>query len=340
MDQIVTTRDLNPSPQVHHINGPVQHYAWGDTKFLPGFLHRAADGQPWAEWWLGTHPNGPARLDNGQLLEEISGPLPFLVKVLAAAQPLSLQIHPNAAEAAAGFAEGRFVDPYPKPELIHALSDFEAFCGVRPLPRTLALLDDHGLDDLARLLRSTGVAGAMRAILTSEFDPAFTLATCARHADAVAGDPVHPSVRWVAELAKIHPGDPSVAATLLLHHVRLQPGQALRLSAGTLHAYLRGAGIEVMGPSDNVVRCGLTAKPVDIDGVLALLDPTESADPVIGIGEPHDLPEIGIRLWQLSQGQTHLAATALIAVAADGHGYFIEAGAKCEMETDCYLIGA
>lgn len=339
MARPVSAQDAVPSPRAYLIEGPIHHYAWGDTTFLPAFLNRAEDGRPWAEWWLGTHRNGPAHLPNGQLLEEISGPLPFLVKVLAAAQPLSLQIHPNAAQAASGYIEGRFGDPYPKPELIHALSDFEAFCGIRPISNTLAILNDHGLEDLAQLLRSTGVAGAMRAILTKEFHPASTIATCSRLTDAASGDPVHPAISWVAELAHIHPGDPSVVATLLLHHVRLRPGQALRLTAGTLHAYLRGVGLEVMGPSDNVVRCGLTAKPVDINGVLALLDPTEIADPVIGEGLLHDLPGTNIRLWQLPQGQKHIAATALIAVAANGHGYFIEAGAEFEIASSCYLIG-
>ncbi len=340
MGNAETTEHLPLNPGVHRIDGPIMHYPWGDRVFLPQFLHRVPDGQPWAEWWLGTHPNGPAHLSSGQPLAEVSGPLPFLVKVLAAAEPLSLQIHPNAAQAAAGHADGIFRDPYPKPELIHALTEFEAFCGIRPVPATLQILRDHGLEDLAHHLGSSGISATMRAVLTGDFDPSSTLRTCSDLAETVTDGPLHPSIRWVANLAVIHPGDPAVIATLMLHHVRLLPGQALRLTAGTLHAYLHGAGIEVMGPSDNVVRCGLTNKQVDIHSVLTLLDPSEVDDPVIAQGDPQVLPEIGVQLWQLPAGHTHQAATALIAVTADGEGYFIEAGALIEMTSNCHLIGA
>jgi mannose-6-phosphate isomerase len=339
MGHLVTTENLSLPPGLHQIDGPIMRYPWGDCEFLPAFLHRPADGQPWAEWWLGTHPNGPAHLSNGQPLKEVAGPLPFLVKVLAAAEPLSLQLHPTASQAAAGHATGQYRDPHPKPELIHALTEFEAFCGIRPEAATLRLLNDHDLGDLADLVRSSGVANAIRAILTKEFDPSTTLRTCAQ-LTAVSGDsPLHRSISWIGYLTDLYPNDPAVVATLLLHHVRLRPGQALRLTAGTLHAYLRGAGIEVMGPSDNVVRCGLTTKHVDIDQVLTLLDPTEIADPIIPEGAPQDLPEIGIGLWQLPAGQIHQAATALIAVTAEGKGYFVEAGTQIQMASHCYLIG-
>jgi mannose-6-phosphate isomerase len=325
---------------MHLIDGPIQHYPWGDTEFLPRFLHREPDGRPWAEWWLGTHPHGPAQVRGAGLLEEISGPLPYLVKVLAAAQPLSLQIHPNAAQALQGHRTGRYVDPHPKPELIHALTEFEAFCGIRPVVETLSLLDRHGLTDLALDLRTRGIAETMRRILTGEFDPASTVRICHDLASKKRTEGVDPSIAWVSRLDRIYPGDPAVVATLLLHHLQLRPGQALRLTAGTLHAYLRGAGIEVMGPSDNVVRCGLTSKPVDIAGVVAILDPTEVIHPVLAANTPHRLPELGIRLWELPAGQKHIAATALIAVAADGKGYFIEAGTEIQMPVACHLIGA
>jgi mannose-6-phosphate isomerase len=325
-----------PTPGVHQLLGPIQHYAWGDTRFLPEFLGQTPDGRPWAEWWLGTHPSGPATLIDGRPLSDISGPLPFLVKVLAAAQPLSLQVHPNAAQAALGHTHGRYVDPYPKPELIHALTEFEAFCGIRPISATVKLLEAHRLNSLAQHLANLGVAATMADILNGAIDTASVVQTCNELSQAA---PAHPSITWVTKLALSHPGDPSVVATLLLHHVLLQPGQALRLEAGTLHAYLRGAGIEVMGPSDNVVRCGLTSKPTDITLVLQILDPTEVPNPILPAEEAQNLPELGIELRLLPAGQPHKTDRAQIAVTADGRGFYLEPDALYVMPVNSYLIG-
>ena len=139
----------------------VQHYAWGDPRFIPDLLGVEPDGRPWAELWLGTHPGGPATLADGEPLERLTGRLPYLLKVLAAAEPLSLQAHPSRAQAEAGFAAGRYPDPEPKPELLCALTPFEAFCGVRPVAATLDLLE-RPRRRRARRAWSTGTAPAGR----------------------------------------------------------------------------------------------------------------------------------------------------------------------------------
>jgi mannose-6-phosphate isomerase len=161
---------------VERIAGVVQHYAWGDHTFLPQLLGRQPDGQPWAELWLGTHPGGPATIDPDHTgtprpLTERSGSLPYLLKVLVAAEPLSLQTHPSADQAAAGYAreeqlgiagdapERTYRDPFAKPELICAITSFDALCGFRPLGATLALLDRLGAADLAAAVRADGLAG-------------------------------------------------------------------------------------------------------------------------------------------------------------------------------------
>ena len=115
------------------VAGVVQHYSWGDRQFIPELFGRTPDGRPWAELWLGTHPNGPSQLADGRPLSDLTGSLPYLLKVLAAAEPLSLQTHPGADQAKAGLHVRRFPDPYPKPELLCALTPFEAFCGVRSI---------------------------------------------------------------------------------------------------------------------------------------------------------------------------------------------------------------
>ncbi len=267
------------------LRGVVQHYAWGDPVAIPRILGQAADGRPWAEWWLGTHPGGPAVVVGGQPLVEVAGELPFLLKLLAAQQPLSLQVHPDTATAAAGFARENaagiaerdprrvYRDASAKPEMVCALSPFEALCGFRPLGDTEALLHSIGADELAVHLRQSGLEAAITGLYRRHIDAAPVVRACAGHPT--------PHAELVTRLDRLYPGDPSVVVTLFLNRVLLQPGEALFLGPGTLHAYLHGVGVEVMGASDNVVRGGLTAKHVDIDELLRVLQFEPLADPVV-----------------------------------------------------------
>ena len=125
------------------VHGTARHYDWGDTTFIPDLLGLPADGRPWAEWWVGTHPSAPSTLDDGSPLAATTGSLPWLLKVLSAAQPLSMQTHPDAEAARRGFQTGVFSDPNPKPELLVALTSFSALCGVRPIDATVALALGH-----------------------------------------------------------------------------------------------------------------------------------------------------------------------------------------------------
>lgn len=292
------------------IIGVVQHYAWGDREFIPRLLGRPPDGRPWAELWLGTHPNGPAHLADGRPLHDVTGDLPYLLKVLAAAEPLSLQTHPTRAQAEAGHAAGRYPDPEPKPELLCALTPFTAYCGVRPVERTLALLEEIGATELADVLAAHGPGEALAGLYRGRIrvEPVVQAATRSDR----------PEARWVCDLAARYPGEPSVAATLLLNLVELAPGEAIQLGPGNLHAYLRGAGIELMGPSDNVVRGGLTTKPVDVDDLLTVVDPTPLADPVWPPAP--ELPLIGtpVSLLRREGGVTHEARAHELVVTTTG----------------------
>lgn len=243
------------------VSGVVQHYAWGDHDFIPSLLGVAADGRPWAELWLGTHAGGPGVLGDGTTLVGTTGELPYLLKVLAAAEALSLQTHPSREQAEAGFAREEaggpaldsptriYRDPFPKPELICALTPFDALCGFRPVHASAALLDELALPALATQLRRDGLPAMVDGLYrgTVPFEP--IVAACAGH---VLAEP-----RLVTRLATQYPDDPSVAVTLLLHRVHLAPGEAIFLGPGNLHAYLEGAGIEIMSASDNVVRGGM-----------------------------------------------------------------------------------
>ena len=317
------------------ITGVVQHYAWGDRSALPDLLGLPADGRPWAELWLGTHPGGPAVLGaagaiDAPALTERSGSLPYLLKVLAAAEALSLQTHPSAEQAAAGYAreerlgiaagapERIYRDPFAKPELICALTRFDALCGFRPIDATLALLDRLGVAALADHLRSAGLAATVTALYRRTLAIDTTLTECAGRTE--------PEAALVTQLARQYPGDQSVVVTLLLNRLTLEPGEALFLGPGNLHAYLHGVGVEIMGASDNVVRGGTTVKHVDIDELLRVLvieplaEPRTPATPHGDGAWSYDTPDTPFRLWRYeTDGRfVHTATGRELLLCTDG----------------------
>ncbi|MFG2873343.1 mannose-6-phosphate isomerase, class I [Streptomyces sp. NPDC048338] len=288
----------------------VRPYAWGSTTAIPALLGIAPTGEPQAEMWMGAHPGAPSGTGRGPLNEVIDadpvrelgaptvekfGPrLPFLLKLLAAGSPLSLQVHPDLAQARAGFAaeeaagipidapQRNYKDPHHKPELICALTPFHGMCGFRPPTEAADALAALGVDSLkpyVDLLHAHPEEAALREVLTAllsadreELAPTVTEAATAAARLGGAHAPY-------AVLAHHFPNDPGVLAAMLLNHVRLQPGEALYLGAGVPHAYIDGLGIEIMANSDNVLRCGLTPKHIDVPELLAVtrFEPGEPA---------------------------------------------------------------
>jgi mannose-6-phosphate isomerase len=283
---------------VYPLTGVVRPYAWGSRTILATLQGRPvpSDG-PEAELWLGAHPDDPSTVTRpegpislatliaedpkGQLGSEVAGEfgsrLPYLMKVLAAEAPLSLQAHPDAEYARRAFADQEadpaaprnYTDPYHKPEMLVAVTPFRALCGFRAPEVSAAVLEDLDVPRLAPVVAAlragVGRLGeAVRTLLSWPADDRRPLV------DAVlaAGGTSH---ALVAELARHYPGDPGVLVALLLNHVRLEPGEAIWLPAGNLHAYLSGAAVEIMAASDNVLRGGLTAKRVDVDELLRVL---------------------------------------------------------------------
>ncbi|NND74012.1 MAG: mannose-6-phosphate isomerase, class I [Ilumatobacter sp.] len=312
--------------------GVVQHYAWGDTEFIPRLLGVEPDGEPWAELWLGTHANGPTTFADGTPLADVTGELPYLLKVLAAAEPLSLQAHPTGEQARAGFERGVFVDPHPKPELLVALTEFEALCGFRPPEWTIELLDRLGARELADAVRDRGSDDALQAIYHRRVDLAAIVAVIDQSADPLA--------LWIGRLGERYGlDDPSVVAALLLNHVVLAPGEAIRLTAGNLHAYLRGAGIELMGASDNVVRGGLTVKPVDVELLLATVDTRPLRDPILPVVDGrYALPEAGVQLVWLDPGATYTATGHELAITLDGSQLYLAPGTELTTTADTFVV--
>jgi mannose-6-phosphate isomerase len=301
------------------LTNTVRPYAWGSTTALPALLGEEPTGEPQAELWMGAHPGAPSRTPRGPLDQVIAeaperelgertvaafGPrLPFLLKVLAAGAPLSLQVHPNLDQAREGYedeerrgvpidaAHRNYKDANHKPELICALTEFDGLCGFRAPGQAADLIDALGVDSLkpyVDLLHARPEDAALREVLTAILtaDRAETAHTVAEAAAACArlGAEHAP----YAEIARHHPGDPGVLAAMLLNHVRLQPGEALFLGAGIPHAYLSGLGVEIMANSDNVLRCGLTPKHVDVPELLRVVR-FEARDP--GVLRPEAAPD-------------------------------------------------
>ena len=246
--------------------------------------------------------------DDRTLLDVVDGRLPFLLKVLAAAAPLSLQAHPTPAQAAEGFAREEaagvpidaphrnYKDAFHKPELIYALSDpFRALSGFRPVAETRAVLEPVADDArIAPLLERLDDDDALRDVfawLIAGGDDVDDLVAAVVEASATADGPSWQTVRTLADT---YPGDPGIAISLLLHTVELRPGEVLYLPAGNIHAYLEGLGIELMAASDNVLRGGLTPKHVDVPELLSVLDFRPLPAPYLAPEEP----EPGVRVFR------------------------------------------
>ncbi|WP_112470706.1 mannose-6-phosphate isomerase, class I [Streptomyces triticisoli] len=293
------------------LDNTIRPYAWGSTTAIPHLLGVEPSGEPQAEMWMGAHPGAPSRTGRGTLAEVIDadperelgaktvarfGPhLPFLLKILAAGGPLSLQVHPDLEQARQGYADEErrgvpldaphrnYRDANHKPELVCALTEFDGLCGFREPNRAADLFDALGVDSLkpyADLLRARPSDAALREVLTAILtadreEMADTVAEAAAACARLGGDHAP-----YADIARHYPGDPGVLAAMLLNHVRLQPGEALFLGAGVPHAYLNGLSVEIMANSDNVLRCGLTPKHVDVPELLRIVR-FEAGDPGI-----------------------------------------------------------
>lgn len=350
---------------MHRLHGTIQNYAWGSPTAIPEILGLAVTGEPVAEYWLGAHASSPSHLDDGRALDaaidadpEILGAtsrarfgdrLPFLLKILAAAEPLSLQAHPTRGQAEEGFARENaagipiddprrtYKDDWPKPEMVLALTEYHALCGFRGPEETVAMFEALNLTRIlaeitAPLSNRRGAAALAEVfidVLRSDDHPEFLLETVAaaeRHADDAG--PVGDFARTALYLAKFHPGDPGVLVGLLMNHLVLQPGEAVHLPPGNLHCYLHGTGIEIMANSDNVVRGGLTPKHVDVDELVRVVS-FDPAAPDVVTGTPveaglveYAAGEPEFRLWHLdaTQGAVRLPQddAARIILCLDG----------------------
>lgn len=262
--------------------------------------------EPQAELWMGVHPKAPSQASfegrwvplpdlisrwpheilGSDVAERFDGQLPYLFKILAPEAPLSIQVHPNRAQARLGYMreervgmamdafERNYRDDNHKPEIICALSDFWLLCSFRPFV------------EISEYFQSVTVAGLSQRLMQlveqpheNRLRPFFEKLLSLSEAEltAVAGRVTKgveersghtPETEWIRDLAERYPGDAGILSPLLLNLVKLAPGEAIFLQPGELHAYLHGLGVELMANSDNVLRAGLTSKHLDIPELL------------------------------------------------------------------------
>jgi mannose-6-phosphate isomerase len=317
-------------------------YAWGSKGDIAALLHRPASGGPEAEYWLGTHPGSPSVLvgDPSRTLADVTN-LPFIMKVLAADTPVSLQAHPSVAQAAEGFARENaagipldaanrnYKDDRHKPELIYAVSErFEALCGFRPVASSREVIARFGdaapiVDFLARLSTDAALPAVFSWLLGGGADVAALLA----HVVAVAPTVDGIEAATVVSLDADYPGDPGILVSLLLNRVSMRAGEVIYLPAGNIHSYLHGLGIEVLASSDNVLRGGLTPKYVDVPELRRVLDfrplPVPFLEPVvpssgIEVFRP-DVPDFELVVARpAGHDANHTIAQDAIALCVDG----------------------
>lgn len=375
---------------LYPLRNPVMNYAWGSHQALALLRGEPSPSdQPEAELWLGAHPKAPSQVfvdeswqnldrflaDDPQnrlgpsVSQRFANQLPFLLKVLAAAEPLSIQAHPSLSEARAGFANEdaqgldrdaatrNFRDANHKPELLCALSPFWALAGLRPLQQSQQLAQDLGFLGLLRQIdaalshndddadhtqrndidaqdasrKQTAALILWRNLLTLARAQRRELLSELRHClDATPGH-VDPDLHhWLLLLSQRYPDDVGVCAPLLLNLIHLQPGQAIALRAGVLHAYLQGTGVEIMANSDNVLRGGLTPKHIDVETLLKVLQADgkapeifsgqtaiSGADAGVALYQP-GFAEFSLARWDLEQGSVALPAGLQILLCTAG----------------------
>lgn len=336
------------------LRNAVRPYAWGSRTTIPELLGREVPApHPEAELWMGAHPGDPSRVVGkdgvehsllelveadpiGQLGLECTqrwqNRLPFLLKILAVEEPLSMQAHPSAEQAGEGYAREEsagiprdapnrnYPDPTAKPELVCALTEFHALAGFREPGRTIKLLravETPGLAKYTELLAEQPDSDGMRALFTTwitlpqaSLDKLLpeVLDACVLHVKE-HGE-FDTECRTILELGETHPRDAGVLAALLLNRLTLRAGEAIYLPAGNLHLYLHGTAVEILANSDNILRCGLTPKHVDVPELLRVVDftccdmPIQSGDPSpCGAVYQTDAPEFELSRCDWAAGE-------------------------------------
>lgn len=358
---------------MQELTGTMRNYAWGSYHLLSDFLGFPSPSElPEAELWFGANPLGSSFIGHKPLTaiisEDVPGQLgirntrlPFLVKLLAAGEPLSIQVHPTKKQAERGFAQENareipltspsrnYKDNNHKPELLIAISPFQALAGFRPLQKTAVLFSSFSgpeLDRYKMMINNEKESESLTKILTSWISLAELkrkvlideLLMSISHYKSL-----HGTKTWISEVGEIvtmlhnkYPYDIGILAALLLNFVRLEPGEAIYLGAGQMHSYLSGLGLEVQANSDNVLRGGLTKKHVDVQELLKILSFSTLDDPKIRANPdgfyPVPIEEFNVQLAcdckkTLPSGKPYIVLCTKGSVSADNSRILNQGGA-------------
>lgn len=354
---------------MERILGFPKPYAWGSPDTIPHFLGQDGGDDPVAELWFGAHPQGPAIPEHSADLRTLItgdptrwlGPstiyafgeeLPYLMKLIAPATPLSLQVHPDKSQAQAGFLEEVnpidspvrvYHDANHKPELLYAIDTFDVLAGFAVRRRVRTLLD--GLDSslahrMGRRLRFTTGRG-MRSVVTWLLDddsrptPAelnsFAVACQSRLDDGTSPAPLLDTM--VVRLYEAFPADPGVAVAFLMNPVRLEAGEAIYIPPGMLHSYQCGFGLEVMANSDNVIRAGLTAKHIDSELLIETAD--FNPHPVIRLAPEKPAPGVAKFFAPVEDFQLTVATVSGNEIPLGGEGPRLIMALEGDVEAWC-----
>lgn len=351
---------------------------WGSTCAIQQFLGDQSSPTPLSEVWFGGHPDGPTHAGIASLAEAIAlepklalgkgvtyafgSQLPFLAKIIAPAEALSLQAHPTKEIAREGYLREEalgiprsnpmrtYKDMNHKPEMIYALSNYEALIGFR-VPRKarelLGGLDGQVADFLRRRLQLSTVRGGLRSLIAWLFDPDTTLspeaidefaAACSQRLQ-MGNSPSPRTDRLISKLAERYPGDPGVVVAFLMNPVSLRPGEVAYIPPRQIHSYQSGLGIEVMATSDNVVRAGLTHKHVDATQLVEIAE--FSALPPIRLAPEHPTPttdrflapvqEFELSVTTLGESGAGVAGRHAVVVPGEGPRIIIATAGELEL---------
>lgn len=360
---------------MYRLTPALRHYDWGSTTAIPEILGREADGRAVAEAWFGAHAQGsslvehrdfptltlsqvvatdPRGLLGDDVVERFGAELPFLLKLIAPVAPLSLQVHPSLEQAAVGWvreersgvaadAAGRtYRDTNHKPEMLYALTTFEALSGFRTPRRAIEIFAGLEAPLIAKTVErlqyghsAQGVRSAFEYVLLGARDRDADVAAVVEQIAQRLAEGRSPSLHAdeiALEIAHEHPGDRGVLASLLLNPVTLRPGEAMFVPAGAVHAYVSGVGVEVMASSDNVVRAAMTRKHVDARALLDIVDVRPA--PPIRLAPEH--ARTGVEVFYAPVEDFELAVITVtgpdVPVAIDGGGPRIVLAIEGELE--------
>ena len=332
--------------EISILKNPVQEYTWGSKTAIQALLgEKRSKGKPMAELWMGAHPKAPSEvfirgrwrpLDQvidmdpegilgRRVAEKFFRRLPFLFKVLAAEKPLSIQVHPNVAQAREGFTRENdhhipldapnrnYKDENHKPEILCALTPFECLKGFRNVDEIIHFLEKLPSsllsDELGLLKEKPDTVGLKEffskiMMLDRERQNHLVSETARFSREYAEKDQVF---YWIANLNREYPGDIGVLAPAILNLLTLNPGEAIYVSAGMPHTYLHGVGVELMANSDNVLRGGLTPKYIDVPELLQITDfKAETAHKTMSV-----IDDTGLKLYRTPAEEFLLSAIAL-----------------------------